>query len=160
ERPEPAVQAIYQKHGFNARSFQEKEILERYRIIDQVVRTSRHERPDNGSRNITRKIDSVVMHPTWGLMVFLGIMFCMFQAVFAWSSYPMLWIETGFARMGSIINHIMPSGVLSDLLVRGVLAGLGGVMVFLPQIIVLFAFIALLEDIGYMARAGFLMDRI
>jgi ferrous iron transport protein B len=83
-----------------------------------------------------------------------------FQAIFSWSTYPMDWVEKGFLISSQWVEDTLPAGVLNDLLVHGILAGLSGVMVFLPQIIILFAFIAILEDVGYMARVGFIMDRI
>jgi ferrous iron transport protein B len=106
------------------------------------------------------KADRVVTHKVWGTLIFVAIMALMFQSIFTFAEYPMTWLETGVAWAGEKIASMMPPGDLRDLLVDGVIAGVGGVVVFLPQILMLFFFIGLLEDTGYMARAAFLMDRL
>lgn len=111
-------------------------------------------------RQITHLLDSVLLHPVGGLAILLALFFVMFQAVFAWSEAPIGWIEGGFAALQSLISDALPDGVLRSFLVDGVIAGVGSVVVFLPQILILFFFILLLESSGYMARAAFLMDRL
>ncbi|MBE0543937.1 MAG: ferrous iron transport protein B [Verrucomicrobia bacterium] len=106
------------------------------------------------------RIDRVVTHKIWGTLIFLAIMAVMFQSIFAFAEVPMNWLENGVAWAGAQIGALMPPGDLRDLLVQGVIAGVGAVVVFLPQILLLFFFIGLLEDTGYMARAAFLMDRL
>jgi ferrous iron transport protein B len=108
----------------------------------------------------TRRIDNVLLHPFWGLLVLLLVLFLIFQAVFSWSTPAMDAIKDGFDFAGDWVKTHLPEGMLSSLLADGVIAGVGSVIVFLPQILVLFFFIILLEDFGYMARAAFLMDRI
>jgi len=108
----------------------------------------------------TRRIDRVLLHPFWGIVVLLGVLFFIFQAVFSWSTPSMNLIKLGFDTLGETIKMTLPDGMLSSLLADGIVAGVGSVIVFLPQILVLFFFIILLEDFGYMARAAFLMDRI
>jgi ferrous iron transport protein B len=154
------INAIFDKHGFDARAFQEKEILERYHLIDGAVRLSRKQKPGILARSITQRADKILTHRFAGIAIFLGLLFLVFQAIFSWSTIPMGWVEIGFVKSSEWVQQNLPAGVLNDLLVQGVLAGLSGVMVFLPQIIILFAFIAILEDIGYMSRVGFIMDRI
>ncbi len=154
------IRACFQSHHFDSRKFQEEEILSRYKIIDHAVRTSRKEKDATKIRSITQKADKILTHRIWGIVIFLGLLFLVFQAIFSWSSYPMDWVEQGFLWSSQFVKQTIPAGVLNDMLVSGVLAGLSGVMVFLPQIIILFAFIAILEDVGYMARVGFIMDRI
>jgi ferrous iron transport protein B len=154
------INAIFEKYAFNPRAFQEREILERYHLIDEAVRLSRRQKTGTLARSITQRADKVLTHRFAGIAIFLGLLFMVFQAIFSWSTLPMEWVEIGFVKSSEWIQHHLPAGVLNDLLVQGVLAGLSGVMVFLPQIIILFAFIAILEDIGYMARVGFIMDRI
>ncbi len=105
-------------------------------------------------------IDRVVLHPLAGPAVFALMMAVVFQAVFSWAQWPMAAIEDGIGRLASLLHAAMPAGELRSLLADGILGGVGNVLVFLPQIILLFFFIALLEDTGYMARAAFLMDRI
>ncbi|MBX3595377.1 ferrous iron transporter B [Sphingomonas sp.] len=111
-------------------------------------------------RAFTRAVDAVVLHPVAGPLILLAILFVMFQAVFAWSEAPIGWIEGAQAWLGSRATATLPTGFLRDLLVEGVINGVGSVVVFLPQILILFVFILLLEASGYMVRAAFLMDRL
>lgn len=108
----------------------------------------------------TQRLDDLLTHRAWGWVTFFGMMILMFVSIFTIASYPMGWIEEGFAWLAGKVQGTMPAGDLSDLLTDGVIAGVGGVVVFLPQILILFFFIGLLEDTGYMARAAFLMDRV
>ena len=124
------------------------------RILNAAVRMPG--RPDS----ITRRIDSIVLHPVLGLVILMAILFLMFQAVFAWAQVPMDLIKSGFAGLGGWAGIVLPEGWLLSFVREGVISGLGSVLVFLPQILTLFFFILLLEDFGYMARAAFLMDRI
>ena len=107
-----------------------------------------------------RRIDRILTHRIWGFPIFLLLMYLMFQATFTLGQYPMDWIEQGVAALGSWIGETMPEGMLRDLIVDGVIGGIGGVIVFLPNIVLLYLFIAIMEDTGYMSRAAFIMDRI
>jgi ferrous iron transport protein B len=111
------------------------------------------------TRQWTRRLDSVLLHPVGGIMVLLALLFVMFQAVYAWSEAPIGWIEGGFALLTASINGVMPENIFRSFLTEGVIAGVGAVVVFLPQILILFLFILLLESSGYMTRAAFVMDR-
>lgn len=108
----------------------------------------------------TAKVDAVVLHPVAGLVLLLLILFVMFQAVFTWAQPLMELISGGFEALGQFVHDTLPEGLLQSFLQNGVISGVGSVIVFLPQIIIIFLFILLLEDFGYMARAAFLMDRI
>jgi ferrous iron transport protein B len=108
----------------------------------------------------TGRIDGVLLHPVAGSLILLLILFLMFQAVFTWATPAMDLIDGGFTALGELIKTNMPEGLLASLLADGIVAGVGSVLVFLPQILTLFLFIILLEDLGYMARAAFLMDRL
>ncbi|MBR0717016.1 ferrous iron transporter B [Bradyrhizobium liaoningense] len=108
----------------------------------------------------TARIDAVVLHPVGGLLVLALILFVMFQAVFAWAKPLMELLSGGFDGLGQLVHATLPAGLLQSFLQNGVISGVGSVIVFLPQIIIIFLFILLLEDFGYMARAAFLMDRI
>lgn len=154
------IKEVFEKYALDTRQFQEEEVFSRYHTIDKVVKISRIQSQDNLKKSITRKMDAILTHRFYGIGIFLALMFLIFQAVFSWSAYPMDLVEYGFAWMSEYIKNTLPPGVLNDLLVEGILAGLSGVIVFLPQIIVLFFFIAILEDIGYMARVGFIMDKV
>ncbi|MGV8951350.1 MAG: ferrous iron transporter B [Cypionkella sp.] len=109
---------------------------------------------------VTARIDAVLLHPVAGLVILLAILFVMFQAVFSWAQPAMDLITLGFEALSSSLRQILPAGLLTDFLQDGVISGVGSVLVFMPQILILFLFILLLEDLGYMARAAFLMDRI
>ena len=108
----------------------------------------------------TTRIDSVVLHPVAGLVILLLILFVMFQAVFSWATPLMDILASTFAAIGQTVHDFVPAGLLQSFLQNGVISGVGSVVVFLPQILIMFLFILLLEDFGYMARAAFLMDRI
>lgn len=124
------------------------------RIMKACVRPP--ERPDT----LTGKIDSVLLHPVGGLLILFALLFVMFQAVFSWAAPVMDGIEAGIAWLGGLVANILPDGLLQSLIVDGIISGVGSVLVFLPQILILFLFIIALEDFGYMARAAFLMDKI
>lgn len=108
----------------------------------------------------TRKIDEIAMHGIFGPLILLALLFTMFQAVFNLAIVPMEWIEIGVAKFGAIVGTLLGDGLISELAVDGIIAGVGSVVIFLPQIVILFAFILALEASGYMARAAFLMDEI
>jgi ferrous iron transport protein B len=111
-------------------------------------------------RRWTARVDAVVLHPVAGFLILLGLMFIMFQGVYAWSEAPIGWIEAGFAALQEVVTANLPDGFVRGLIVEGLIAGVGAVVVFLPQILILFLFILLLEASGYMTRAAFLMDGI
>lgn len=111
-------------------------------------------------RRWTHRLDRVLLHPVAGPLILAVIMFVMFQAVFAWSETPVGWIEAGIGALGSGAAAILPDGLLQSLVVDGIISGVGAVVVFLPQILILFLFILLLEASGYMVRAAFLMDKL
>lgn len=124
------------------------------RIMKACVRPP--ERPDT----LTGKIDAVLLHPVGGMVILMTILFVMFQAVFTWAAPLMDGIEGGIGWIGGLVAAVIPDGLLQSLIVDGVISGVGSVLVFLPQILILFLFIIALEDFGYMARAAFLMDKI
>lgn len=115
---------------------------------------------DTQASDRTDRIDAVLTHHIWGWVVFLGLMGFMFWSIFTFASYPMDFIDACFSKFSGFIQATMPAGDLRDLFTDGIIAGVGGVLVFLPQILILFLFIGLLEDSGYMARAAFIMDRV
>lgn len=123
-------------------------------ILRQVVRT------EMKLPNWHRRLDSLVLHPVWGSAVLMVILLLVFQAVYSWSAPLMDAIEGGFEELGGWVATVLPAGILQDLIVNGVIAGMGSVLVFLPQITILFAFILLLEDSGYLPRAAFLLDNL
>ena len=111
-------------------------------------------------RLMTKRIDAVVTHQIWGYPIFLLLMYLMFFCTFNIGQYPMDWIDAAVGWLGEIVSEWMPDGALKDLIVDGIISGVGGVIVFLPNIMILYAFISWMEDSGYMARAAFIMDKI
>jgi len=108
----------------------------------------------------TFKIDSILTHKYWGIPIFIFMMWLMFQATFSLGAYPMSWIESGVSLIAQIIETYMPNGMLKDLIIDGIIGGVGGVIVFLPNILILFFIISLMEDTGYMSRAAFITDKL
>jgi ferrous iron transport protein B len=115
---------------------------------------------ETASRRWSARADALFLHPLAGPLILLGLLFVMFQAVFAWSEAPMGWIETATGWLSDQTAAVIPDGIVQDFLTQGVIAGVGSVVVFLPQILILFLFILLLEATGYMTRAAFIMDRL
>ena len=149
----PLAAALPQAAGTSPRSAAELQ-REVRRILALVAPTA----PRLG--RFQHRIDAVAMHPVWGLLVLAAVLFLIFQAVFTWATLPMDLIKEAMAAVGDWITGTMDDGPLRSLLVDGVVAGVGGVLVFLPQILILFFFILLLEDSGYLPRAAFLLDNL
>ena len=139
---------------------QRKETLSRYKIIKDILSRTYIDNVELRKKDLSFKIDNIVTNPFLGIGIFLLILFAIFQAIFTFSALPMEWIEGGFESLSEYLLAVLPDGMLTDLLVNGVLAGLSGIVVFVPQIAFLFAFIAILEDTGYMARVSFMLDKL
>lgn len=135
-----------------------KEVRDAHRQARDLVRVA--VKPPSRPDTLTGRLDSWLLHPVAGVVILLGLLFLMFQAVFTWATPAQDLVEAGFAALGAGAAAVLPAGWLTGLVVDGLIAGVGSVLVFLPQILILFLFILLLEDSGYMARAAFLMDRI
>ena len=144
------------------RKLKYKEIFERYKVIAQFAKkvVAKEEVKTTRITGLDKRIDRYVNHPIYGYLIFMIILFAMFQSVFAWSEPLMDMIDLGFSRLSNWFGSSLPSGIVTDLLANGIIPGLGGVVIFIPQIAVLFLFIGVLEETGYMSRAVFLMDRI
>ncbi len=145
-------------HASRWREPDAEEIRAAHREAQRILKT--YVRPPERPDTFTAKVDAVLLHPVAGLAILGALMFVVFQAVFSWAGPPADAIEAGVAWLGAQVAAVLPDGLLQSLIVDGLFAGVGSVLVFLPQILVLFFFIILLEDFGYMARAAFLMDRI
>lgn len=131
----------------------------KYGFIDGALKES-YKEPKNLKRETKRQLDDLLTHRIWGFPIFLFFMWAMFQATFTIGSYPMEWIDSGVGFLSNWLHKVIEPGPLRDLLVDGVVGGVGGVIVFLPNILILFFFISLMEDTGYMARASFIMDKL
>ena len=140
------------------KKLQQRETIKRYQSINQILketyRVNREEATD-----LRSKLDNLLIHKFWGYVIFFMILLIIFQAIFDWSSVPMDFIDSSFAHMSEWIKTQMPAGILTDLIAEGVISGLGGIVIFIPQIAFLFLFISILEETGYMSRVVFLMDR-
>jgi len=138
---------------------QHAKIFARYKFISNVVQeTVKHN--DREDHRFSEKIDRVLTHKFFGLLILIGVLLLVFQAIFSWASLPMDLLDKGFGALGDSVRAAMPPGILTDLVVDGIIAGVGGILVFLPQILLLFLFISILEDTGYMSRAAFLLDKL
>ena len=148
-----------QQNDFHSITLQSNETVARYtRINEMLLDVVRVEKADKDEK-FSNRLDQILTHKIYGYLIFFTILFLIFQAIFAWASYPMDLIDQGIANLNSLIQENF-EGPLVNLLTEGVIAGLGGVLIFVPQIAILFAFIAILEETGYMARVTFMMDKI
>jgi ferrous iron transport protein B len=154
------IEELEKEFDFHSQKAQGAETIARYNAINDLLYDT-VKKPDTAHGETTsNKIDKVLTHKVFGFILFFAILLFMFQAIFSWAEYPMELIENLFVWVQQSLNNILPAGPLTSLLVDGVVAGLSGVMVFIPQIAILFAFISILEDTGYMARVTFMMDKL
>lgn len=138
---------------------QHKETVFRYQQINEVLKKT-YNVDQSKATTIRAKLDRILTHKVFGYVIFAFILMLMFQSVFAWSEAPMNWIDYAFAKLSDFTKNNMAEGKFADLLVDGIIAGINGVIIFIPQIAILFLFVAILEETGYMSRAVFLMDKI
>lgn len=155
-----AIENIERKNNFNPNKVQAEEILQRYQRINTIMKQSVDEPSPMQKKMFTDKIDNILLHRTWGYVILLSVLFLLFQSVFWLAEYPMNGIEWIFAELGNRFSEWLPQGWMSDLFINGILAGLSGILVFVPQIMILFGLITILEDTGYMARISFLSDKL
>ncbi len=154
------IASIRQKYNFDDKDYQAKETIKRYKVINDLVWQSIVEKKAPPKDSITRKIDKIVTHKYWGYLIFVGILFLIFQAIFAWAAVPMDLIDLTFSNLAAWLEGVLPAGPLSSLVTEGIIPGMAGILIFIPQIALLFTFISLLEESGYMSRVVFLMDKI
>ncbi|HEX8834527.1 MAG TPA: ferrous iron transport protein B, partial [Abditibacteriaceae bacterium] len=160
---EPVAQSLHgarENSGVASGALGAAEAGARYAMLGPIVNRAVKKPDGELSRSFSDKADAILTHKVWGMAIFAFITLLVFQAIFSWASYPMDLIDAAVTFSGNTVAQLMPDGPLEDLLVHGVIAGVGAVIIFLPQIMVLFFFIGILEDTGYMARAAFLMDRM
>ncbi|HYJ47409.1 MAG TPA: ferrous iron transport protein B, partial [Pyrinomonadaceae bacterium] len=158
ERREAVRSARARLSQSNADWWQEP-LLARYDWIEQIAERAIRKQAQ-ARLTTTERIDRILTHKIFGPLILIAVMLLVFQTIFSWATLPMDLIDKGFGRLGDSVGSVLAPGLFRDLLVDGIIAGVGGVLVFLPQILLLFFFIAILEDTGYMARAAFLMDRL
>lgn len=138
---------------------QQRKTIKRYQYITEVLKDS-YIKDKSKAKDIRSKIDRLLTDKVWGYVIFFSIMLLVFQAIFQWSSYPMDWIDDKFGELSGWVHQVMAPGKLTDLIADGIVPGIGGIMPFIPQIAILFMFISILEETGYMSRVVFLMDRV
>jgi len=149
----------FAKPNTELKRMQQKETIKRYQFINDVLKVGKVT-DTSKARDLRSRIDRVLMHRVWGYAIFAFLLLLIFQSIFDWSSYPMDWIDSAFAWLsGSVADHMAP-GTFTDLLTQGIIPGIGGIVIFIPQIAFLFLFISILEESGYMSRVVFLMDKI
>jgi ferrous iron transport protein B len=140
------------------KKLQQRETIKRYQTINQILKETYSVNREEAT-DLRSKLDTLLIHKFWGYVIFFLILLIIFQAIFDWSSVPMNFIDSSFAHISEWIKTKMPAGILTDLISQGVIPGLGGIVIFIPQIAFLFLFISILEETGYMSRVVFLMDR-
>jgi ferrous iron transport protein B len=153
------IEELGKKYDFNPQKIQATETIARYNFINDLLYDCVHKKQLPQAETYSNRIDKILTHRVFGFLIFFFILFLVFQSIFSWSEYPMELIERGFSALSAYLHDHLPAGILTDLLTNGILPGLSGVFVFVPQIAILFLFIAILEDTGYMARVTFMMDR-
>lgn len=154
------IEELEQEFSFHSQKAQASETIARYNFINDLLYDTVKKQETAQDETMSNKIDKILTHKTFGFIIFFAILLFIFQSIFAWSAYPMKLIGDLFVWVQSSLHTLLPAGPLTNLLADGVIAGLSGVMVFIPQIAILFGFISILEDTGYMSRVTFMMDRI
>ncbi len=154
------IEEIVKKHNFENILLQSRETIERYELVNKIVINSVTKLNAGEHERLSNKIDKVLTHTVFGYLIFFAILFIMFQAIFSWATVPMEFIDHGINNVSDYLKSVLPPGSLTDLLTEGLIAGLGGILIFIPQIAILFMFISLLEESGYMSRVMFMMDKI
>jgi ferrous iron transport protein B len=154
------IESAETDNNFNPTKTQAEEIMHRYGRIKNIMQLTVVEADPLQQSLISERIDNILLHRFWGYAILLSVLFFLFQSVFWIAAYPMDGIEWFFARLSSWLTGLLPAGFFSDLFINGFIAGLSGIFVFVPQIMILFGLITLLEDSGYMARISFLTDKL
>ncbi len=158
EQQKSEIEKLKTEHKIISRRLQVKEILSRYETIDEILdKTVTQAKPEKTS--FTEKLDKILIHPVLGYLIFFALLLLIFQAIFAWSGPFMDYIEEGFLWISKKVGTWLPDGPINGLLTDGIIAGIGGIVIFIPQILILFFFISIMEESGYMSRVVYLMDR-
>ncbi len=159
-KEQETIEQIEIDNKFNPTRTQAEEIMQRYGRIKYIMQQTVVESDPLKSSMLTEKIDNVLLNRAWGYLILIAVLFIMFQSVYWLAQFPMDGIEWTFGKLGGWLSTVLPSGLFADVFINGIVAGLSGIMVFVPQIMILFGLITLLEDTGYMARISFLTDKL
>ena len=153
------IRSSFTKSHSDLKRLQQKETIKRYQFINDVLKVGL-KIDSSVARDYRSKLDRVLTHKVWGYVIFFLILFVIFQSIFEWSKIPMDFIDASFASLSTLAAEELPAGVLTNLISQGIIPGIGGILIFIPQIAFLFMFISILEESGYMSRVVFLMDKI
>lgn len=153
------IRSSFTKSHSDLKRLQQKETIKRYQFINDVLKVGL-KIDETVAKDFRSKLDRVLTHKVWGYVIFFLILFVIFQSIFEWSKIPMDFIDTTFASFSTLAAEKLPAGVLTNLISQGIIPGIGGILIFIPQIAFLFMFISILEESGYMSRVVFLMDKI
>ena len=153
------IRGAFTKSHSDLKRLQQKETIKRYQFINEVLKEG--QKIDTAiAKDFRSKLDRILTHKIWGYVIFFFILFGIFQSIFEWSKIPMDYIDTAFAQLSSMAIEKLPMGSFTNLIAQGIIPGIGGILIFIPQIAFLFLFISILEESGYMSRVVFLMDKI
>ena len=147
------------KSNTDLKRLQQKETIKRYQFINDVLKKGKTIDLDSAT-DLRIKLDRILTHKVWGYLIFFTVLLLIFQAIYDWSELPMDFIDERFASLSEWVKHTLPNGAFTNLIAEGIIPGLGGVVIFIPQIAFLFFFLAILEEVGYMSRVVFLMDKL
>jgi ferrous iron transport protein B len=151
--------ASFTKTNPELKKLQQKETIKRYQFINDTLKIGQ-QIDSSQAKDFRSKLDRVLTHRVWGYATFFAILFVIFQSIFEWSKIPMDFIDATFANLSSLASEKLPAGAFTNLIAQGIIPGIGGILIFIPQIAFLFMFISILEESGYMSRVVFLMDKI
>jgi ferrous iron transport protein B len=153
------IHSSFTKSHSDLKRLQQKETIKRYQFINDVLKEGLTI-DATIAKDFRSKLDRVLTHKVWGYVIFFAILFIIFQSIFDWSQIPMDFIDSSFASLSAYAGDTLPAGVLTNLISEGIIPGIGGILIFIPQIAFLFLFISILEESGYMSRVVFIMDKI
>lgn len=159
ESEKTAIKNCIDKHNINVEKLKIKETIKRYQYVNQLLKKVVTTNKENDI-TLTGRIDKLATHKVFGYLIFFSIMMLLFQAIYAWASIPMDFIDQSFSDIAIFLSNNLPSGPINSLISEGIIPGIGGIVIFIPQIAILFAFISVMEDTGYMSRVVFLMDKL
>jgi ferrous iron transport protein B len=153
------IRSTFTRSHSELKRLQQKETIKRYQFINDVLKKGQKIDASQAT-DMRSRLDRILMHKFWGYVIFFAILFVIFQSIFVWSEWPMDVIDRTFASLSSLSAANLPPGTLTSLIAEGIIPGIGGIVIFIPQIAFLFLFISILEESGYMSRVVFLMDRV
>ena len=159
ENEKEAIKTCIDTYSINVERLKIKETIKRYQYVNQILKKVITENKENDI-SLTGRIDKIVTHKVLGYVIFFFFMMLLFQAIYSWASIPMDFIDQSFSDLAVYLSNVIPPGPINSLINEGIIPGIGGIVIFIPQIAILFAFISVMEDTGYMSRVVFIMDKL